>query len=111
MAYTQQIPGKTNLFSNRDKKSEKHPDFKGEIQVEIDGTLHLLDIAMWRKSSDRAGEFFGVSIKLKGDRQSNSKSNDTWGKHQSFADRVNRLGTDIDDVFGNETKRVDDGWK
>jgi hypothetical protein len=58
-------PGSTNLFSNREKKTERHPDYRGECQVEINGKFYPLEIAMWRKHGERVGEFFGISIKVK----------------------------------------------
>jgi hypothetical protein len=88
----QQKPGQTNLFSNRDKKEERHPDFKGECQVEINGHLYPLDIAMWRKESERAGEFFSVSIRLKGERQPRPSNG-----CQHVSDYVNQHGTAFDD--------------
>jgi hypothetical protein len=91
MAYRQK-PGQTNLFSNRDKTSDKHPDFKGECQVEIEGRLYPLDIAMWRKQSDRAGEFFSVSIRLKSQQQTRPNAG-----RQHFNERVAQLGQPIDD--------------
>jgi hypothetical protein len=91
MAY-QQKPGQTNLFSNRDKTSDKHPDFKGECQLEINGRLYPLDIAMWRKESDRAGEYFSVSIRLKSQQQTRPNTG-----RQHFNQRITELGTPIDD--------------
>lgn len=61
----EQRPGSTNLFFNRDKKEERHPDFKGECSIEINGKLYLLDVRLWRKESSRAGEYFSLSLKLK----------------------------------------------
>jgi hypothetical protein len=91
MAYEAK-PGTGTLFRNRDQKTDKHSDFKGECQVEINGRLYPLDIAMWRKESERAGEFFSVSIRLKGERQPRP-SND----RQHVSDYVNQDGTAFDD--------------
>jgi hypothetical protein len=91
MAY-QQKPGQTNLFSNRDKKEERHPDFKGECSVEIAGKLYPLDIAVWRKQSDRAGEYFSVSIRLKSQQQTRPSTG-----RQHFNERVAQMGMPIDD--------------
>src|SRR6516162_4987472 len=91
MAY-QQKPGQTNLFSNRDKKEERHPDFKGECSIEIADRLYPLDIAMWRKESDRAGEYFSVSIRLKGQQQARPNAG-----RQHFNERVAQMDMPLDD--------------
>ena len=70
-----------------DKTSDRHPDFKGEVSVNINGTLVPLDVAMWRKTSDRAGEFFSLNIKLKQSRPSG---------RDNFNQRVQEVGIDID---------------
>jgi hypothetical protein len=69
-------------LGNRDKKSERHPNAKGDGNLTItadyinqhwDGQSYLavpLDLAAWTKQSDRAGKFLSLSIKLKGDQKS-----------------------------------------
>lgn len=47
------------LFQNKKKKSEKHPDFEGTINV--DGKE--LAISAWKKTSQKAGEFYSLSVK------------------------------------------------
>ena len=82
-------PGQTNLFSNRDKKNEKHPDYKGECTVEIDGKLHTLEVALRRKDGTKAGEYFDLRFKQ-------SRSGDS--RHR-FNEKVAQLGTDLDAAF------------
>ena len=83
------------LFRNRDKKTDKHPDLKGEALIEIDGQHYPLEIAAWAKESDRAGKFFSLSIKLKGERQSTQPRSN--GGRQQFNNHVNQHGTAFDD--------------
>lgn len=50
------------LFPNQDKASDRHPDFKGSINV--DGVEYFLDA--WQKVARASGsEFLSVSIKRK----------------------------------------------
>ena len=60
--------------------------------VYLHGHLYPLDIAMWRKESERAGEFFSVSIRLKGERQPRPSNG-----CQHVSDYVNQHGTAFDD--------------
>jgi uncharacterized protein (DUF736 family) len=50
--------GATNVFMNRDKKEDKHPDFKG--QVLIDGKLK--DVALWTRETRNGERFYGCKI-------------------------------------------------
>lgn len=50
--------GITNAFMNRDKKEDKHPDFKG--QVLVDGKLK--DLALWTRETRGGERFYGVKI-------------------------------------------------
>jgi hypothetical protein len=80
------------LFSNRKKTDDRQPDFKAEATVDLgNGQTITLDLAMWRKQSDRAGEYFSLSLKPKQDRQST-----TTGK-EHFHQRVQQMGTPVDD--------------
>lgn len=49
------------LFDNEDKASDRHPDFKGSINV--DGVEYFLDA--WKKVAQSGREFLSVSIKRK----------------------------------------------
>ena len=50
--------GATNVFMNRDKKEDKHPDFRG--QVLVDGKLK--DIALWTREIRGGERYYGVKI-------------------------------------------------
>ena len=50
--------GITNAFMNRDKKEDKHPDFKG--QVLVDGKLK--DLALWTRETRGGERYYGVKI-------------------------------------------------
>ena len=60
--------GQGSLFKNDRKESERHPDYKGEINV--DGELYWL--SAWVKDGKK-GKFLSLSIKPKEDIGSNSK--------------------------------------
>ena len=65
MAYEAR-PGTGTLFSNRDKKNDKHPDLKGDALIEIDGQRYQIELAAWTKQSERAGKFLSLSINFEG---------------------------------------------
>jgi uncharacterized protein (DUF736 family) len=50
--------GIANAFMNRDKKEDKHPDFK--TQVFVDGKLK--DIALWTRETKAGERYYGVKI-------------------------------------------------
>lgn len=67
MAYEQRMSS-GNLFRNRDKaKNPKAPDLKliDPIQVQVGDQIAELDIAGWRRTSEKAGEFISLSVKVK----------------------------------------------
>ncbi len=49
------------LFNDRDKQSDKHPDFKGTINV--DGKDYWL--SGWNKRSQKGNDFISLSVQLK----------------------------------------------
>lgn len=49
------------LFKNEDKKSDKHPDYSGRLNV--DGVEYFFD--GWRKTSESGRQFLSVSVKRK----------------------------------------------
>lgn len=53
------------LFKNEDKKSDKHPDYSGRLNV--DGVEYFFD--GWRKTSESGRQFLSVSVKRKQQRQ------------------------------------------
>jgi hypothetical protein len=87
----EQRPGSGTLFRNREKKNDKHPDLKGDALVEIDGQLYALELAAWTKQSELAGEFFSVSIRLKGQQQTRPGNG-----RQHFNQRVAEMGMPVD---------------
>jgi hypothetical protein len=56
MAY-QQRDNSGNLFKSREKKTDKHPDYSGEIMVA--GTLYR--IAAWLKDG-KSGKFMSLAV-------------------------------------------------
>ena len=59
MAYVQK-EGQGSLFKNEEKKTEKHPDYRGDCL--INGTPHW--IAAWIKTG-KNGKFMSLSIQPK----------------------------------------------
>jgi len=51
------------LFQNYKKESDKHPDYKGELNV--DGVE--FQIAGWKKTSKNGNTFLSISINKKGE--------------------------------------------
>jgi len=94
MAYEAK-PGTGTLFRNREKKSDRHPNLKGDALVEIDGQLYQLELAAWTKQSERAGKFLSLSVKLKGARQS-TQPRPSEGR-QYFHERIEKIGVPLDD--------------
>lgn len=66
-AYERRL-GSTNLFSNRDKKNDNQPDYKGSIEVQVGDQIVELDLAMWHRHGDKAGDYFGMTAKAKSTR-------------------------------------------
>ena len=60
MSYTQRENSGV-LFKNNDKKTEKHPDYKGNLNVE--GVEYFFDA--WKKVSAKGDTFLSVSVKKK----------------------------------------------
>lgn len=60
MSYTQRENSGV-LFKNNDKKTEKHPDYKGNLNVE--GVEYFFDA--WKKVSSKGDTFLSVSVKRK----------------------------------------------
>ena len=56
--------GRGVLFPNKDKKSDKHPDYKGSVNIE--GTEY--DLAGWKKVSKKGAQFLSMTAKPKGER-------------------------------------------
>lgn len=54
-------PGTFSLFKNQDKKTEKHPDYKGDGK-DLDG--NDIWVSAWLKDS-KVGKFMSCSFKLK----------------------------------------------
>ena len=64
MAFQQRL-GSVNLFQNRDKKEDKHPDFKGSVEVQVGDQIVVLDIAMWERKTKNGDPYFGANVKVK----------------------------------------------
>lgn len=64
-------PNRGNIFRNKDKKEERHPDFKANgkdsilLELPGGGTIEV-EVAIWKKSSDKAKEYLSVSLKAVG---------------------------------------------
>lgn len=54
-------PGTFSLFKNQDKKTEKHPDYKGDGK-DLDG--NDIWVSAWLRDS-KVGKFMSCSFKLK----------------------------------------------
>ena len=68
MAYEQRV-GSTNLFRNRDKeKNPKAPDFKGTVEVQVGELIVEIDLGLWQRHSEKAGDYLGMAAKAKGSR-------------------------------------------
>jgi hypothetical protein len=92
MAYEQR-PNSGQLFKNRERKNEKHPNLKGTGLLELaDGTLVQLEIAAWTKESPNAGRWLSLTIRQKGAVRQTRQSNG----RQHFNDYVNQHGTALD---------------
>lgn len=52
------------LFKNEDKETEKHPDYKGSVNV--DGTEYWL--SAWLKTSKKGTKFMSLAVKPKDDK-------------------------------------------
>ena len=55
-----------NLFRNKYKKEDKHPDFKGSICLP-DGTI--MDIAAWCKVTKGGDNFFSLNLSIPKERE------------------------------------------
>ena len=69
----QAIPDSANFFYVRNKRNPNAPDLKGEVILSEDlmnelvsnwkaGTQPRIDIAIWKKTSERAGEYFSLRV-------------------------------------------------
>ena len=66
------------LFHNKKKKSEKHPDMEGTIN--IDG--RELALSSWKKISKNGAEFFSLSVKEPWVKETKAEDNITTDKSQ-----------------------------
>jgi len=57
-------PGSFNLFKNKDKKEDKHPDYKGEGK-DLDG--NVISVAAWLNDG-AAGKYMSCKIERKEDK-------------------------------------------
>lgn len=57
------------LFKNDEKESEKHPDYRGSINV--DGTDYWL--SAWLKTSKKGAKFMSLSVSPKEQRRTSSQ--------------------------------------
>ena len=73
MAYEQK-EGQGSLFKNEEKKSEKHPDYTGEIK--LNGQMKRL--AAWVKQSKNGKMYMSISVseKTQGTAQANPNFSD-----------------------------------
>lgn len=76
---------KGSLFSNKDKKTDNHPDYKGSINV--DGKLYW--ISCWNTTSRNGMNYMKLSVNEMDDNYSN-KSNVL--QNQKSSTIVNELG-------------------
>ena len=60
MAYEMK-EGQVTLFKNKNKKEDRHPEYKGEIM--INGVLQ--DIALWVKESAKGEKYFSGKVSAK----------------------------------------------
>lgn len=67
MPYEQRL-GSGVLFRNRDKgENDKAPDLKTpqNISIAVGNMIADLEIAAWKRHSDKAGDFYSISVKVK----------------------------------------------
>ena len=65
MAYEQRR-GQANLFANKKKQDNpKQPDLKGEVEVLVGNLIATMEIAAWRRKSDKAGEYLAIAVNVK----------------------------------------------
>ena len=109
-------PGQGQLFRNREKKEDRHPNVKGNAMIDAsavhqylaehpDATTMPLELAAWTKESDRAGKWLSFSVKLKQDRDSTQSR--SGGGREQFNKRVQEVGSDIDAAFGDKPEDSD----
>jgi len=71
---------KGNLFSNKNKKTDKHPDFTGVCRVKVDGMTEAvkLNISGWkRKSKDTGKSYVNLKFDLYGSYKRNANNTNT----------------------------------
>src|SRR5215470_12584962 len=90
-------PGQGQLFKNRNRgDNDRAPNLKGTALLQLeDGSTVELDIAAWSRESDKAGKWLSLTVKPKAARQ--QFDSNTNAGHQRFNDRVQEMGTPIDD--------------
>lgn len=67
--------GAANVFRNKDKKADNHPDFRA--QVLVDGQLK--DIALWERTDRNGNPYFGFKISEGRPRENKPQANKAGG--------------------------------
>lgn len=78
--------GATNIFRNKDKKADNHPDFRA--QVLVDGQLK--DIALWERKDRNGGLYYGCKIS-----EGRQRENKPAQRQEAISSRP--LSRDLDD--------------
>jgi hypothetical protein len=113
MAFEQRA-NSAQLFKNRDKKSDSHPNLKGEGALDATAIRQYLadnpetstiplELAAWTKESEKAGKWLSLSVKLKGERVIRQHFDDR--SQQQSGTRGAATGADIANAFPAEDDR------
>lgn len=84
MPYEEQV-NRGNIWTNRQKRKENHPDYRGEIEIDLLTLKELVDkakagqpakieIALWTRSSEKAGTYHRASIGVAREREEREES-------------------------------------
>jgi hypothetical protein len=74
-------PGSFNLFKNKEKKEDKHPDYKGEGK-DLNG--NVISVGAWINEG-KSGKYMKCTIELK-DEKYKTKPNQTDDLNDSLSD-------------------------
>jgi hypothetical protein len=85
-------PDTGSLFKNHDKKTDKHPDYTGQLDFTCThcGKVSSRRLAAWIKTARAGAKFFSLSFKP-------APQETARGGRQQFRQRVEEIGTPLDD--------------